>query len=489
MAMAACRLTATMALALVGLAPLPVSAQPMEPQSPVMVSRHVTGGATGGPCGTPRFARGNPRWLSFGCRSPLTLDDDNDRADTFLLDRQTGAIDRVSVTSEGAEVRFDSSRGYPSDDGRYVVFMSNGPLHPDAGNIFPGVGRASVYLRDRSVGTTILIARDALGRPRSRSVTLEDALPARHLFAVQTPSRWLADPPDPPIVVPDIYTRHWLTGQVHLVSVSASGGLPDAGAFQASLATDGRHVLFTSPSSDLPDPGRFNDTNIYLRDLLLGTTTRLTRPWQGGEFQDRLTLNIHAPKISGDGRYVAFASNNRELLPVDPAIDPLQTQVYLLDRTSGVLERISVTASGEPGNGLNEHVDISDDGRYLAFYSRSTNLPAGMQAVYVIDRLSGQWVNAAAELGPQISPFSTVNLDLASDGSAIAFSWRVADPTRPELYDRLLMYTVQLRGNPPPDAMAVPAHRDGWLPLLMALLLLLAMRHLASRSEDRRTSR
>lgn len=116
---------------------------------------------------------------------------------------------------------------------------------------------------------------------------------------------------------------------------------------------------------------------------------------------------------------------------------------------------------------------MSEDGRYIAFYSQATNLPAGRRAIYVIDRQTSEWLTATRDLGGHLggSPY----LDLASDGSVIAFTWRSDDASQPDLYDRLLVYTVDLgiepagTGTSPRPVSA--GSRIAWLLLALGLLL------------------
>lgn len=63
----------------------------------------------------------------------LVPDDTNGAADVFVVDRQTGEIERVSVSSEGQEGNY-SVVFWPSisDDGRIVSFASS------ADNLVPG---------------------------------------------------------------------------------------------------------------------------------------------------------------------------------------------------------------------------------------------------------------------------------------------------------------------------------------------------------------
>jgi hypothetical protein len=99
--------------------------------------------------------------------------------------------------------------------------------------------------------------------------------------------------------------------------------------------------------------------------------------------------------ISGNGRFIAFVSTARNLLPGVPAgpaqpsctTPPVMAQVYVYDRQLRRFERVSENAAGEiqalpvrqPNNdcdllGLTFRVDISLDGRYVSFVSRASNL-------------------------------------------------------------------------------------------------------------------
>lgn len=83
----------------------------------------------------------------------LVADDVNGVCDVFLRDRQTGATERISVSSSGLEADDDSSLHggrHISADGRYVVFES------DATNLVLGDTNSwtDVFLRDRQEGLT-----------------------------------------------------------------------------------------------------------------------------------------------------------------------------------------------------------------------------------------------------------------------------------------------------------------------------------------------
>lgn len=110
-----------------------------------------------------------------------------------------------------------------------------------------------------------------------------------------------------------------------------------------------------------------------------------------------------APSLSADGRFVAFTSRASNLVPddsdsdcADDAFDPPRfscSDVFVYDRLTGEMERVSVASNGTPGNsesgGRQEAgslTSISADGRFVAFQSHAWNLVPGCSGVYVHDR-------------------------------------------------------------------------------------------------------
>ncbi len=461
-------------LALAGVLAAP-AAFALAPQSPELVSRNFfDGGAAFGVCSTqPRFGP-NPRHLVFGCGSDdLVPGDDNERNDVFLLDRQTGQIERVSVDGNGEEMRYHSTHGFVSLDGTTVVFESNAPLHPDVTLTPPQsfLGKPNAFVRDRLTGDVELASRDIAGGAMFQSSLLDAALPDRDEVMFRTFGR-VFEPGDWTQTSHNLYIRNWVTGFVELVSVADDGGLADGSSSQASFSGTGRYVVFHSTAGNIAD-GVLGVPNLFLRDRQAGTTTRLTYPWHGGEFEvsPGYTYDPTSPGISADGRHVVFAASGQEFVE---NYESIYVQVYWLDRQSGEVEPLSRALDGGPSNGSNQRVSISADARYVAFFSRATNLPAPgpTPAIYVLDRLTGELVNVTAPLGG-LPDLTSILLDLAHDGSAITFIWRATNPTLPpDWQGRLLVYTVALRGAPPPPPVPVPAASPrglGWLVLLMLL--------------------
>ena len=70
--------------------------------------------------------------------------------------------------------------------------------------------------------------------------------------------------------------------------------------------------------------------------------------------------------ISADGRYVAFGSRRHQ---PRPRRHQWQDDIFVYDRQTDTIERVSVAADGTQGNSTSIDPSISADGRYVAFES------------------------------------------------------------------------------------------------------------------------
>lgn len=80
--------------------------------------------------------------------------------DIFVHERETGATERASVDSHGAQVTGDSLYPALSGDGRFVAFQSTAPdLVADDGN-----SSTDIFVHDRQTGTTERVSVDSQGQ-------------------------------------------------------------------------------------------------------------------------------------------------------------------------------------------------------------------------------------------------------------------------------------------------------------------------------------
>jgi len=146
-------------------------------------------------------------------------------------------------------------------------------------------------------------------------------------------------------------------------SVSTSGVQANMASTETSISANGRFVAFRTTAWNL-DPGDSNGlSDIYVRDLATGTTTRASLQSFDQEFDE----SSITPSISGDGRFVAFV--------VFPNMD--LSQIHVRDRQGATTALVSATPGGNPGNGHSGSPVISADGRFVAFHSGASDLVPG----------------------------------------------------------------------------------------------------------------
>jgi Tol biopolymer transport system component len=111
----------------------------------------------------------------------------------------------------------------------------------------------------------------------------------------------------------DIFVWRRATNDVIRVSVSDAGAQADAPCANPSISHDGTMVAFDSAATTLSSEDVLGFTDVFVRDLTAGTTTRASSDADGGESNG----DSVGPALSGDGLYVAFYTSASDLLGVD----------------------------------------------------------------------------------------------------------------------------------------------------------------------------
>ena len=150
-------------------------------------------------------------------------------------------------------------------------------------------------------------------------------------------------------------------------SVSSSGIAANEDSSSPSISSDGRHIAFRSTATNLVSGDTNEAEDIFLRDRVSGTTTRISVATGGAQADDR----SYSPAVSADGRYVAFSSDASNLVGTDANGSE---DVFVHDRYFNRTTRVSVSESDGSANGYSTSPSISADGRYIAFDSTSSNL-------------------------------------------------------------------------------------------------------------------
>jgi Tol biopolymer transport system component len=302
------------------------------------------------------------RFVAFASSAPALVEGDtNGLSDVFVRDRLLGTTERVSLTTGGTQVQGRPSwQPSISADGRFVAFSSSGLLSSeDTNNV------TDIYVRDTLLDTTELVSvpmEDALGDHdgSSPSISADGHFVA---FVSESANFVVGDTNG----LDDVFVRDLLSDTTERVSVSTTGTQGDNASGSPSISTDGRYVAFRSWASNLVANDTAGNADIFVHDRQLHTTERMSVATGGAQGDS----DSAAPCISGDGRFIAFASEASNLVPADTLWNG---NIFIRDRLLKTTEQVSVsTAGGQSDQGVWLPA-ISSDGRYVAFASESTNL-------------------------------------------------------------------------------------------------------------------
>jgi hypothetical protein len=206
-----------------------------------------------------------------------------------------------------------------------------------------------------------------------------------------------------------------------LVSADAAGIPGDDASGSLSISGDGAFVAFASDAGNLVAGDTNGVDDIFLKDVASGAITRVSTSSSGAEANGGSGTST----TSGDGRYVAFWSEADNLVDGD---SNQTSDVYMKDMQTGATSLVSADTAGASGNSASDRSSISDDGQYVAFRSQATNLvPGGTNGVldiFVRDTVAG--VTAIASADSSGNPGNADSCDtyppsISADGRYVAF--------------------------------------------------------------------
>lgn len=205
---------------------------------------------------------------------------------------------------------------------------------------------------------------------------------------------------------------------VERVSSTAAGTPGNSDSGQAKVSGDGRFVAFASRATDLVSGDTNGRGDVFVYDRSLGKMVRVSMSPAGTQSNG----NSFNPAISADGRFVAFQSLASNLLPES---NGNFYQVYLFDRITTKLILVSYQA-GQVGNDESQRPALSADGRYVAFESWADNLVAGdtneVSDIFVYDRETGALTLASVSAGGGAASNVSGSAALSADGRYVAFA-------------------------------------------------------------------
>lgn len=221
----------------------------------------------------------------------------------------------------------------------------------------------------------------------------------------------------------NVYVRPTLGEGFRLVSrATGSGPLPRGPgsaslSFGRQLSADGRYVAFRSEADALlPGEQRSPDGQVFVRDLLTGDVTLVSRSGPAGAPAND---DSGEPQISADGRRVLFLTRATNL------VEGLSgQQAVLRDLDAGTTVLVSAGPGGVPAAGNVGRPSLSSDGRIAAYDSNADNLgvgPLAVTQVIVRNLVTGTQRVGSATAAGVLGDDDSSSPSLDGDGSRVAF--------------------------------------------------------------------
>ena len=295
-------------------------------------------------------------------------------------------VTRASVNSDGIEGN-DWSTAHPgiSADGRFVAFDSY------ATNLVPNDTNTGtdVFYRDQGLRVTdrATVSSDEVQSDGGDNDDWGPEVSSDGRYIVyDSYATNLVD--DDTNGASDIFVRDVVLGTTTRVSVASDGTQGNGESRTPAISADGRFVSFNSAATNLVAGDTNGYMDIFVHDMQTGVTTRVSVS-SGGVQGNSISGDFS--RLSADGRYVVFNSNASNLVPSDMNHT---FDVFVHDMDTGTTERDSVDSAGREANGASDFPTISSDGRYVVFQSRASDLVGSdtnsVNDIFIHDRTTGR---------------------------------------------------------------------------------------------------
>ncbi|MEW6741543.1 MAG: hypothetical protein AB1486_02195 [Planctomycetota bacterium] len=321
---------------------------------------------------------------------------------------------RASVDSAGLEGNGRSRHPTLSAAGRFVAFASS------ATNLVPSDTNESVdiFVHDRQGGITerVSVATGG-GEANGWSYRIPAISPDGRFVAFHSAASNLVANDSNQAIDAFVHDRH--TGTTTRVSLSSSGDEGNGDSYDPSLSADGRFVAFWSRASNLIADDTNGADDVFVHDVQTASTTRVSVSSVGDE-GNGVSAN---PSTSADGRFVAFWSVASNLVNGDVNG---KHDCFVHDRQTGVTTRVSVSSPGDEGNGHSREPSISADGRFIAFWSKASNLVPGdlnnRKDCFIHDTASGTTTRVSVSSSGLEGDGDSLLPVLSADGNLVVFT-------------------------------------------------------------------
>jgi Tol biopolymer transport system component len=302
--------------------------------------------------------------------------DDDQRTDAYVTTLATGEVRLISTSSSGEKADAATNGVTISDDDRTVAFIT-AATNLDAADTD---AEPDVYVEDLATGTVRLASAGGDGTGGEYGAAGVSLSADGQRVAFSTDAALVAGDDNERA---DVYVKDLASGELVLASATASGTVGDAGSTDPELTADGSSVVFATFASNLDPVDGDAESDIYRNDLATSVLTLLSTTSTGEKGDASSSL----PSVSGDGRFVSFATYATNLDP--RAAEGRQLDVYVKDTATGEVVLASASADGTRADGTSLYSALSGSGSRVVFTTNSTNLSEAdtnrLADVYVVE--------------------------------------------------------------------------------------------------------
>ena len=205
----------------------------------------------------------------------------------------------LSITNFGTQI--EKFSGYPSisEWGRRIAFVSSDP------NVVSGVdnNRRHIYVRNRPNNTTVLVSRGPEGPGDDHSYSPSISLNGRFVAYASSASNLVCKPACDKNSTMDIYLYD-MDKRINTRISQGIKGESNGPSYTPSVSRDGNRVVFVSMASNLVG----HDPNGEVPDVFLWDRFSGIKRIPPKTYTNRTMLGSHSPRISGDGRFIVFVT-------------------------------------------------------------------------------------------------------------------------------------------------------------------------------------
>ncbi|MFB7476061.1 TolB family protein [Kitasatospora sp. NPDC056184] len=339
------------------------------------------------------------RWAVFDSDATnLVPGDTNGTTDVFVRDLWTGGIERISLTSTGAQADDFSYEGEIDALGRSVVFTSRAGLVPEDTN-----GTTDVYVRDLWTGGIEWITTGGPAQLEPDRYANEPSISADGRYVAFSSTRDDLAPGAGPYGTINIYVTDRWQHTTRLLTIGADGSPANRHSFWPVISADGGSVGFISRATNLvprteggpavEDPAdaqaaaddeaaqprrRYlhgDDTAArpprqypyYVHDLASGRTTVASADESGAPHP------AATGTISPDGRLAVYSY----LVPNEPGSNFRHQELFVRDLRTGAVRRLPIALTGTVTTGSSSEPVVAPGNRWVYFNSNADNLVPG----------------------------------------------------------------------------------------------------------------